>query len=99
MQVGANLKTSPRSDWFLKFETMKLELQVIADQHAAVNMYPGLVHTACQFEKERFLQSLNACGGISTNKLCDMANFFMIQKRASTIAPYSSAHEKAFDFK
>nr|GEZ75567.1 hypothetical protein [Tanacetum cinerariifolium] len=26
---------------------MKLESLVIADQHAAVNMYPGPVHTAC----------------------------------------------------
>ncbi len=25
---------------------MKLESLVIADQHAAVNMFPGLVHTA-----------------------------------------------------
>ena len=25
---------------------MKLELLVIADQHAAVNAFPGLVHTA-----------------------------------------------------
>ncbi len=25
---------------------MKLELLVIADQHAAVNTFPGLVHTA-----------------------------------------------------
>jgi hypothetical protein len=27
---------------------MKLELLVIADQHAAVNTFPGLVHTARQ---------------------------------------------------
>ena len=30
---------------------MKLELLVIADQHAAVNTFPGLVHTARQTTK------------------------------------------------
>ncbi len=27
---------------------MKLESLVIVDQHATVNTFPGLVHTACQ---------------------------------------------------
>jgi hypothetical protein len=31
---------------------MKLESLVIADQHAAVNMFPGLVHTARQAMKD-----------------------------------------------
>jgi hypothetical protein len=30
----------------LQLEGMKLESLVIADQHAAVNTFPGLVHTA-----------------------------------------------------
>ncbi len=34
------------SDWSLQLETMKLESLVIADQHAAVNTFSGLVHTA-----------------------------------------------------
>ena len=34
------------SDCGLKPAHMKLELLVIADQHAAVNTFPGLVHTA-----------------------------------------------------
>ena len=34
------------SDWSLQLDSMKLESLVIADQHAAVNMFPGLVHTA-----------------------------------------------------
>ena len=34
------------SDCGLKLAHMKLELLVIADQHAAVNTFPGLVHTA-----------------------------------------------------
>ena len=48
-QGGANpLKSIPSSDWSLQLDSMKLELLVIADQHAAVNTFPGLVHTARQ---------------------------------------------------
>jgi hypothetical protein len=36
------------SDCTLQLECMKLESLVIADQHAAVNTFPGLVHTARQ---------------------------------------------------
>ena len=39
-------KTDPSSDCRLQLAYMKLELLVIADQHAAVNTFPGLVHTA-----------------------------------------------------
>ena len=39
-------KTSPSSDCSLQLECMKMESQVIADQHAEVNTFPGLVHTA-----------------------------------------------------
>ncbi len=35
------------SDWSLQPDSMKAESLVIADQHAAVNTFPGLVHTAC----------------------------------------------------
>ena len=34
------------SDCSLQLENMKLESLVIAEQHAAVNTFPGLVHTA-----------------------------------------------------
>ncbi len=34
------------SDWSLQLDSMKLESLVIADQHAAVNTFPGLVRTA-----------------------------------------------------
>ncbi len=34
------------SDWSLQLDSMKLESLVIADQHAAVSTFPGLVHTA-----------------------------------------------------
>ena len=39
-------KTNLSSDCSLQLESMKLESLVIADQHAAVNTFPGLVHTA-----------------------------------------------------
>ena len=39
-------KSSPSSDCSLQLDYMKLESLVIADQHAAVNTFPGLVHTA-----------------------------------------------------
>ena len=39
-------KSRLSSDWALQLEPMKLESLVIADQHAAVNTFPGLVHTA-----------------------------------------------------
>ena len=39
-------KSSLSSDWSLQLDSMKLESLVIADQHAAVNTFPGLVHTA-----------------------------------------------------
>ena len=39
-------KSRPSSDCRLKLACMKSESLVIADQHAAVNTFPGLVHTA-----------------------------------------------------
>ena len=41
-----NPKICLSSDCRLKPACMKVELLVIADQHAAVNTFPGLVHTA-----------------------------------------------------
>ena len=47
-----NLELIPKSrlssDCTLQLECMKVESLVIADQHAAVNTFPGLVHTARQ---------------------------------------------------
>ena len=47
---GANrseaLKAGLSSDCRLQLACMKAESLVIADQHAAVNTFPGLVHTA-----------------------------------------------------
>ena len=44
--VEQNPKNGLSSDCRLQLACMKLELLVIADQHAAVNTFPGLVHTA-----------------------------------------------------
>ncbi len=41
-------KSDLSSDRRLQLAFVKLELLVIADQHAAVNTFPGLVHTARQ---------------------------------------------------
>jgi hypothetical protein len=39
-------KTGLSSDWGLQLDPMKEESLVMADQNAAVNTFPGLVHTA-----------------------------------------------------
>ncbi len=45
-RLSKSQKTGLSSDWSLQLDSMKLESLVIADQHAAVNTFPGLVHTA-----------------------------------------------------
>jgi hypothetical protein len=45
--MGSQSQKTPRSpDWSLQLDSMKSESLVIADQNAAVNTFPGLVHTA-----------------------------------------------------
>ncbi len=44
-------KTVLSSDCSLQLNCMKVESLVIADQHAAVNTFPGLVHTARHITK------------------------------------------------
>ena len=45
-RLSESQKTGLSSDCSLQLDCMKLESLVIADQHAAVNTFPGLVHTA-----------------------------------------------------
>ena len=45
-RVSESQKAGLSSDCGLQPAHMKSELLVIADQHAAVNTFPGLVHTA-----------------------------------------------------
>ena len=44
-------KADPSTDCSLQLDCMKVESLVIADQHAAVNTFPGLVHTARHITK------------------------------------------------
>ena len=46
MRVSTPQKSHLSSDCSLQLDYMKLESLVIADQNAAVNTFPGLVHTA-----------------------------------------------------
>ncbi len=41
-----SLKMRPSPDGSLQPDSLKLESLVIPDQHAGVNAFPGLVHTA-----------------------------------------------------
>ena len=52
------LKRRPSSDCRLQLACTKLELLVIADQHVAVNTFPGFVHTARQTMKVGKTRSL-----------------------------------------
>ena len=46
VRISKSQKSSLSSDCSLQLDYMKLESLVIADQNAAVNTFPGLVHTA-----------------------------------------------------
>ncbi len=46
VRVSESQKAGLSMDWSLQLDSMKAESLVIADQHAAVNTFPGLVHTA-----------------------------------------------------
>ncbi len=45
-RVSQSQKAGRSPDWGLQLDSMKSESLVIADQNAAVNTFPGLVHTA-----------------------------------------------------
>ncbi len=66
-----SLKPPPSSDWSLQLDSMKVESLVIADQHAAVNTFPGLVHTARHTTKVECTRSrrANPSGG-QVPKVC-----------------------------
>ena len=71
-------KTELNSDWSLQLDSMKAESLVIADQHAAVNTFPGLVHTArhtmgvgftrrqCANSQERQLTTVGSATGVKS---------------------------------
>ncbi len=45
-RASKSRKADRSPDWSLQLDSMKSESLVIADQNAAVNTFPGLVHTA-----------------------------------------------------
>ena len=45
-RLSQSHKADRSPDWSLQLDSMKLESLVIGDQHAPVNTFPGLVHTA-----------------------------------------------------
>ncbi len=45
-RVSESQKACLSTDWSLQLDSMKAESLVIVDQHATVNTFPGLVHTA-----------------------------------------------------
>ncbi len=50
-EVEPILKADLSSDWSLQLDSMKSESLAIVDQHATMNTFPGLVHTARQAMK------------------------------------------------
>jgi hypothetical protein len=50
-RVSESQKACLSSDWGLQLDPMKPESLVIVDQHATVNMFLSLVHTARQATK------------------------------------------------
>ena len=50
-RVSQSPKAGLSADWRLQLASMKLESLVIVDQHATVNTFPGLVHTARHITK------------------------------------------------
>ena len=45
-RASQSQKAGLSTDWRLQLDSMKAESLVIVDQHATVNTFPGLVHTA-----------------------------------------------------
>ncbi len=45
-RASESQKAGLSTDWSLQLDSMKAESLVIVDQHATVNTFPGLVHTA-----------------------------------------------------
>ena len=56
-RVSKSQKTRRSPDWSLQLDSMKSESLVILDQHARVNAFPGLVHTARHTTKVGFTRS------------------------------------------
>ena len=60
VKASKSQKAGPSPDWSLQLDSMKSESLVIADQNAAVNTFPGLVHTARQATEAGVTRSRDA---------------------------------------
>jgi hypothetical protein len=54
VKLSKSMKRYPSTDWALKLGPMKMESLVNADQHAALNTFSSLVHTARQITEADF---------------------------------------------
>ncbi|KAF1856773.1 hypothetical protein Lal_00042261 [Lupinus albus] len=79
------------SDCSLQLGNMKLESLVIADQHAAVNMYPGPVHTARHTLGIGFARSI---GPMITHDFCVP----LVPQRLLVVFLFFSYHGGVFDW-
>ncbi|KAF1885873.1 hypothetical protein Lal_00032224, partial [Lupinus albus] len=79
------------SDCSLQLGNMKLESLVIADQHAAVNMYPGPVHTARHTLGIGFARSI---GPMITHDFCVP----LVLQRLLVVFLFFSYHGGVFDW-
>src|SRR5215217_3441300 len=74
-QGGANLiKMRPSSDRGLQLDPVKAELLVIADQHAAVNTFPGLVHRPSHHGSRQYPKSARPTSleeAVGEGRACD----------------------------
>ena len=59
-RLSQSQKTRPSPDCSLQLDCTKSESLVILDQHARVNAFPGLVHTARHTTKVGFTRSRRA---------------------------------------
>ena len=66
------------ADWSLQLETMKSESLVIVDQHATVNLYLSLVHTARHTLKVNCTQK-NVLQYFLKTPPFSVDSFFMVQ--------------------
>ena len=77
---------------------MKSELLVIADQHAAVNTFPGLVHTArderlTTVEAHRVLRETGVRGAEKKQYVDELAAVFILQCYLDSLRNSNSAAE------
>ena len=82
------------SDCSLQLGNMKLKSLVIADQHAAVNMYPGPVHTARHTLRIGFVRSIGPRSRIYNFGI----RIYRLQKIDTMLLPTMHANLSSMDY-